>query len=253
MTPDLAKHQSAKSLQDRLHDEIDAGPLRPSPVPTFSRAAALDLVDILSRRSGLGLATVTGATIWLAATFGAAEPISALAWLIMMMGALWFCHSYRNKFRSGVFKAGRPFRWRATYTAGLSVLGTVFSCAPLMLASAGATESAMTLLMGVTFLAAATAAIAHAAHITSALAFSVPTAIAILIFSIREFGVGNSLPAASASILLLVSSFLVYRISQTASLRRNPRTTVLRREIIDDRRSPAVPARQISDITSQIA
>ena len=220
---------NAKSLQDHLHDQAPS--LRPARKKYFSRAASLDLIDILSRRSGIGLAIIAGASIWLAMATSQVTPGRAILWLLMLLGALAFCRSYRDQFRNGAINARRPFRWRANYTAGLSVLGVVFASAPLILLPSESSANLATLVIGITLGSAIAAGLMHCAHLTSSLAFTIPLLGFMGISVGRVLDPSLTMYPIAASFGAIILSIWSYRLSWHASCRRNPRTTILRRDV----------------------
>ena len=205
----------------------------------LSRAARLDLIDMLSRWSGSGLAVIAGAGVYLAATAGRGYPTRAAAWAFMMLGALWVCRRLRAEFRSGRANASRPFRWRASYTSCLSVLGVILASAPILLTPVEAPAPLFLHVSGLTLFAAACAAMLHAAHFASAAAIAAPAAILAVMASVRAGDGALIAGAAGAALLCICAVYVANRAIVAKARRRHPRTTFLRREIVDWRKGAA--------------
>ncbi len=196
-----------------------------------SRAAYLELIDILSRWSAAGLALVAGVGVYLAVTIGQVYPARAAAWTILLIGALWIARSMRSRFRAGAAIAARPFRWRASYTSALCVLGVVFATAPVLLTPATAPPALFLQALALSMVGAFGASLFHAAHAPSAAAFALPGAIIPVLAAIRsgDFVIVIAVGALSALALSCLAFFC--RAMTELSARRNPRTSVLRREV----------------------
>lgn len=203
---------------------------RPSPRrKPPSRAAMLELIDILSRWAATGIALLAGLGVYLAVTVGRDFPARAACWGIMMIAALWACRSLRSRFRSGRLNAGRPFHWRASYTSCLSVLGVIFASAPILLTPATAPAAVYLQVAAIVLIGGFAAAIAHAAHLPAAAAIAAPTAVLPLLSALRA---GD--PALVAAVLAISAMGLavIYglgRIIAADAARRNPRTSLLRK------------------------
>lgn len=202
-----------------------------TPRKQLSRAARLHLIDILSRWSATGLALIGGVSIYLAITAGRAYPVRAAAWVAMTLCALWVCRRLRSRFRGGNAMTSRPFRWRASYTSCLSVLGVVFASAPILLTPAGAAESLFLQVAGLTLAAGTGAAMLHTAHLASAASFAAPAAL-FTVFAGARLGDISLLAAGSAVALFCgVSVILVNRAIIVDAARQYPRTGFLRGEV----------------------
>ncbi len=209
-----------------------------------SRAALLELIDILSRWSAAGLAVVAGVAIFIAVAAGRAYPARAVAWSVMLVCALWVCRRLHSQYRAGAAISGRPFRWRASYTSCLSVLGVVFASAPILLTPAGAPTGLALQVLTLAILGGFCAAALHAAHLASAAAFAAPAVILPFLAATRAGdGVYFLLAGSLAVVGLAVVFTLSWVITRNAG-RRNPRTTFLRREVslADRARAGAKPA-----------
>lgn len=217
-----------RGLQERLAEARKPRPRRRRPP---SRAALLAAIDVLSRWSGLGLALLAGCSVFLAVASSRAYPMRAIAWTLMIMAALFVCRRLHSHFRSGAAIAARPFHWRASYTAALSVLGVAFACAPvLLLPHSGLTSLAWE--VGIlSLLGAMIAAAFHIAHAPSAAALATPGVFLPLLAALRN---GDSmlifLQLGLAS-LGLGALFLLYKQTMRRLRRRHPRTSWVRREI----------------------
>lgn len=198
--------------------------------PALSRAARLHLIDILSRWSGLGLALVAGASIYMAVVAGRAYPARAAAWALMMLAALWIARRLRSEFRDGSRLSSQPFRWRASFTASLSVLGVVLASAPILLAPAGAPPAFGVQILALAVTASFAAALLAAAHLPSAAAFAAPGAIFAVLTSLRAGDSGLLVASLATSLLGLTGLYLANRYLEKTAGRAYPRTMLIRRE-----------------------
>ncbi len=222
-------NKDVRELQ-RLAEESSPS-LRDARVKTRSRAALLELIDILSRWSAAGLALVAGIAVYLAIIAGNLYPGRAAAWVTLLLCALWICRRMRGQFRAGDTIAARPFRWRASYTSCLSVLGVVFASAPILLTPDNAPASLGLQVSLLIMLGAFGAAITHAAHLTSAATFAAPGAAMPVLAAIRSGDITLAMALTAASAVALVIVFAFSRTIATNAGRRNPRTRFVRREI----------------------
>ncbi len=197
----------------------------------LSRAAGLHLIDMLSRQSATGLALIAGVSIYLAITAGRQYPARAAAWAAMILCALWVCRRLRSQFRSGNAITSRPFRWRASYTSCLSVLGVILASGPILLAPAGAPQPMILQIAVLTLLAASGAAMLHTAHFTSAAAFAAPGAIFAILTGLRSGDAGLSAAGLAAALICVTGVYAVSRVIQAKAARQHPRTTFVRRDI----------------------
>ena len=223
--------KTVKELQDLAHSAALAP--QPAQAKALSRAARLELIDMLSRWSAPGLAVIAGAGVYLAVTAGNAYPGRALAWALMLIAALWACRQTQSRFRAGGKSAARPFRWRASYTACLSVLGVVFASAPILLTPLGAPHHVFLQAAGLTLFAGSCAAMLSAAHPPSAAAIAAPSAIMVFLACLRSGDTALTAGAAAAGILCVSAVFAASRAISAKAARRHPRTGFLRREIKD--------------------
>ncbi len=222
--------KDARGLQ-RLAEETSRS-FRPARPKTRSRAALLEMIDLLSRWSAAGLALIAGIAVYLAIIAGRGFPARAAAWISLMVCAIWVCRRMRAQFRSGAAIAARPFRWRASYTSCLSVLGVVFASAPILLTPQDAPGLISLQVIVLVMLGGFGAALFHAAHPTSAAAFAIPGALLPTLAAIR----GGDMVLTSALAATSVAGFVVViALSRTIARnagRRNPRTRFVRREIL---------------------
>jgi hypothetical protein len=221
-----------KSVRE-LQEEIarNAGAPRPRRRPGLSRAARLNLIDILSRWSGPGLALVAGVSIYLAIIAGRAYPARATAWALMMLAALWVTRRLRNDFRAGEHMTSRPFRWRASFTASLSVLGVILASAPILLAPASAPAAFGIQILGLSVTAAFVTALMLSAHLPSAAALALPGAAFALLAGLRAGDMGLVGGALAISVLSISGLYLANQYLEKSAAKRYPRTSVLRREV----------------------
>ncbi|WP_411817403.1 hypothetical protein [Hyphococcus sp. DH-69] len=202
--------------------------------PVISRAARLHLIDILSRWSGPGLALVAGASIYLAVLAGRTHPGRATAWALMMFSALWVCRRLRDNFRAGSNHASRPFRWRSSFTAAVSVLGVILASAPILLVPATAFAAHGIQIFALTIIISFATGLALIAHLPSAAAVVIPGAIFAILTGLRGNDAGLLAAAVATSVLGIAGLYLANRMLEQNAAKRFPRTTFLRREI--DRR-----------------
>ncbi len=221
--------QDARALQ-RLAEESSYA-LKPARPKTRSRAALLEMIDLLSRWSAAGLALIAGISVYLAIIAGRGFPARAAAWTALLICAVWVCRRMRAQFRSGAAIAARPFRWRASYTSCLSVLGVVFASAPILLTPQDTPGLISLQVLVLVMFGGFGAALFHAAHPTSAAALAVPGALLPILAAIRggDMILTSALAATSVAGLLVV--FALSRTIARNAGRRNPRTRFVRREI----------------------
>lgn len=200
--------------------------------PGLSRAARLHLIDILSRWSGLGLALAAGVSVYMAVVAGRAYPVRAGAWALMMLAALWVARRLRSEFRDGSRLSSRPFRWRASFTASLSVLGVILASAPILLAPAGAPAIFGVQILALSLTAGFAAALAASAHAPSAAAFAIPAAIFSVLAALRAGDSGLLAASFATSVLGLTGLYLAARSLEKGAARAYPRTTLVRREAL---------------------
>lgn len=219
--------KSVRELQDLVREAPVAIKKQRKPL---SRAARLHLIDMLSRWSDSGLALIAGVSVFLAITVGRAYPARAAAWGLMMIGALWVCRRLRSQFRAGNAISSRPFRWRASYTSCLSVLGVILASAPILLTPAAAPAPMLLQVAGLMIFAALGAALLHSAHLPTALAVAAPAAFLAILTGLRS-GETLLIAASAMTALLCISAVcLCSDIIAKKAGRSHPRTTFLRRE-----------------------
>ncbi len=228
---------TSASLENKTVHELQElarrAPLQPAkrrPAP-LSRAARLHLIDLLSRWSAPGLALVAGLSVYLAIVAGRTYSGRAFAWGLMMLGALWVARRLRTQFRSGANFADRPLRWRAAYTASLTVLGVTLACAPILLAPAIAAPPLTMQIIALTLTIGFAAALFHAAHLFSAWALAIPAAAFAVLSGLRAGDPAIAAGAASAALIGFAGLHIANRYLEKGASRRYPRTTLLRREI----------------------
>ncbi len=222
--------KTARELQEQLAREAQT-PLRQRRRTALSRAARLHLIDILSRWSGPGLALIAGVSVYLAVVAGRVYPGRAAAWALMMLAAIWTCRRLRSQFRSGSRLTSRPFRWRASFTASLSVLGVILASAPILLAPSFAPAAFGVQILALSVIACFVTAILLAAHLPSAAALALPGAAFALLAGFRAADTGLLTAALAASLLAVCGLFLTNRLLEKSAASRYPRMSLLRREV----------------------
>ena len=217
-----------KDLQDLLEE---ASIRRRTNGRGLSRAAELHAIDALSRETSAGLGVIAGACIFVAATFGGKAIPSAILWMVIMFSALFICQQLRVRYRAGEYLSGHPFRWRAQYTASLSVLSAATGAGVLMLSSgsiAGANMSQLAVCLG---LGLACATVFHKAHLKAGMAIAAPGLCFVAIASARMI---DAEPVLLGTAWLAIFTILVATIVRNrkflASIKaRFPRTTFNRK------------------------
>lgn len=199
----------------------------------LSRAARLQLIDILSRWGGGGLALIAGVTIFAAIFIGRVYPVRATVWIATVLGALFVARRLLKDFRTGERIASRPFRWRADYTAALSVLSAAFGAGAVIALPANAPADLAFQTMALLIAAALGAGIVHSAHGRAAAAASLPAAAFIFWGAYRIGGrdmafEGVGLAVATGALAL----FFFHYFQRQRAMRRFPRTAYLRREVV---------------------
>jgi len=213
-----------------LQELAQSTPIKPRKRRGLSRAARLHLIDILSRWSGPGLALVAGVSIYLAVVVGRAFPARAAAWTLMMLAAIWMCRSLRSRFRAGSELTARPFRWRASFTACLSVMGVILASAPILLVPAGAAAPDGAQVLGLAVVASFAAALMLSAHLPSAAALALPGAVFAMLAALRNGEIGLLVAVAATSFLGLTGLYIANRYLENAAARAYPRTSLARKE-----------------------
>lgn len=197
----------------------------------LSRSARLHLIDVLSRWGGSGLALIAGMTIFISVFSGRAYPLRAGVWTLMVLAALYCCRRLRHDFRAGAKVAARPFRWRANYTASLSVLSAAFGAGAFLTAPAGSETGAILQISAMILAGTVGAAALHIAHGRSVAALILPAG--TLLIGAIWISVGAQLAVFGAGAMTLAASaglFLASRQVQQSTAARFPRTNMLRRE-----------------------
>lgn len=197
-----------------------------------SRSARLQLIDILSRWAGSGLALYAGVAVFLSVTVGRAYPLRAVVWTGLVLIALFWTRRLLKAFRAGEASASRPFRWRANYTASLCVLSAAFGAGGLILAPKDAPMEFVYQSLALLVAASLGAGVANAAHGRSAMAASLPAAALISLAAIGAVGLHTALLGVGAAALTGGATlFLFHSYLRQKITRRFPRTTILRREM----------------------
>lgn len=228
MTSASLHEKNVRELQ-----ELAQTPLRPRKrrAAPLSRGARLHLIDVLSRWSAPGLALIAGASVYLAVVAGRTFPGRAFAWGAMLLAALWVCRRLRSEFRAGAGLSAHPFRWRASYTSSVSVLGVAFASAPILLAPAGAPPALAMQIIALTLLVSFTSALLHSAHFYTAAAFAGPSAVFAVLAGARAGEPTLILGGLATAVLGFAGLRIANRYLEKSANRQYPRTTLLRREI----------------------
>lgn len=196
-----------------------------------SRAARLELIDILSRRGSIGLFVLFAASIAIVFISYSSAPGRTAVWATLVIAALWVSRVFQARFRSGRSDNSRPFRWRAEYTAALSVVGVAFASAPELLSldpGLGPFQGNLTLIV---LFAVICAALFHASHFMASMALIVPFATFFLLGQVQQFPIAPNI----SQIFMLSTGVLVVLFTNRALVARaqmrNPRSKFLRSEV----------------------
>lgn len=224
---------SVRALQTATQDFS-----RPVEPASPSRAAQLQLIDDLSRRGDAGVAVLVGACVAVAVTSGGIEPWRTALWLGLVFVSAYATGRLRRTFRRGERSAGRPFRWRANYTASLAVLSASAGAGALILHPQASDVPAATDLLFALALAAPVAAWFHRSHRNSAVAAAAPALSFLALAAWRE-STETPLVAAVASCLAAIAFAASLAASSSAirdATRAHPRTRLPRRSkrLVDD-------------------
>jgi len=216
----------SKNVRELQRLAQDASPIRrlhrrKSP----SRMAMLELIDLLSRWSAIGLAMIAGLSIYLAITVGSTYPTRAASWTALILAASWVCRRLHSQFRAGDIIASQPFHWRASYTSCLSVLGVIFASAPILLTPASAPPVMYLQVAAIVLFGSFAAAMVHCAHLPTAAALALPAAILPALSALRMGDMALLVAIISISAMGLAITYGVSRTVAADAARRNPRTT----------------------------
>ena len=234
MTADDLQSADARPAVLDLQDIAQTADLRPrkrSNAP--SRAARLQLIDLLSRWAGGGLALMAGVTIFSAVFVGRVYPTRAAIWAATVLGALFVTRRLLRDFRTGRRIAARPFRWRADYTAAVSVLSAAFGAGAVIALPSHASPELSFQIFALLIAASFGAGIIHSAHGRTAAAASLPATVFIFWGAWRVGGSdtalwGIGLAIATGALALICFHYFL----QLRAVRRFPRTTFARREVM---------------------
>ena len=196
----------------------------------LSRSARLNLIDILSRWGGPGIAFIAGIAIFIGVTSGRTHPVGASIWLLIMLASLYVCRRLRKGFRAGEKIASRPFRWRANYTSALAVLSAAFGAGAFLALPSSADPVTSLQVSALILLGAIGAGILHIAHGRSVSAIVAPASIFVIAAVWQSNGASVAIFGAAALVAAAsVFLFLASRQLQAKSASRFPRTGFLRR------------------------
>ena len=227
---------TVKQMQERVQEATRVKQVKRN---RLSRMARLNLIDILSRWSSIGLAIICGGAVFLGTLLGRLEPMRTTIWLLMVFAGLYACSRLRQDFRAGEKTAAHPFRWRANYTSALTVLSAAFGAGALIVVRPGAGLELLSFMAMVSVCAAAT----HIAHGRSAAALLAPTGLFIIAATLREAGVQYAVFGAAAFFVCASAGlFLASRNLQARAAAQYPRTRLARRRLIDEISTPSKQA-----------
>lgn len=198
----------------------------------LSRAARLELIDVLSRWASSGLALVAGVAIFVAVSAGQAYPARAAGWALLVLGALYLCRRLQREFRAGEKCSAFPFRWRANYTAALSVLGAAFGAGAVIAVPAAAPHALQFQTLAILLLAGLGASVLHAAHGRSAAAIAAPVLAFAFLGVARMSGLGDAVVWVGAAALTGGAAlYFFHRFLRQRARRHFPRTGLNRRAL----------------------
>ena len=159
----------------------DKAPIPHASMLTQSRAAMLALIDQLARRGLPVLSLIAIGIVAIAGfyTLALPAPTSSLIfrlvyWLLLALGSLFFTAHRLRQFRQGLAYNGRPFRWRAHYTATLAVLSTAIGSGAILLTPAAMPPAISLTIIGAILLLGTALGLGHLAHRATALSASLP-------------------------------------------------------------------------------
>ncbi|MBI1393131.1 MAG: hypothetical protein GC152_10365 [Alphaproteobacteria bacterium] len=207
-------------------------------VDDLSRSAQLQLIDDLSRSGDAGIAVLVGASALMAVTFGAAAPGRAALWMALVFATAYAAGRLRRTFRRGEKIAGKPFRWRANYTASLAALSAAVGAGAILLNPADPTLPDAAGAILTIALAAPVAAWFHRAHRVTVLTTAAPAMAFVGLAAARETASAPAMAAAAAAIAaagLILALAASTRAMQAAAL-AHPPTRMPRRRNDDGRR-----------------
>lgn len=235
----------ARELQSLVEDASqEMSPKRKG--QRVSRAALLHLIDGLSRRGASGLATIAGASIYLAVSVGQTLPLRAAVWTLMVMAAIWFTRRLQSQYRAGVTASSRPFRWRAMYTSSLSVLGVAFSSAIVLLAPGDVVGNTFLSLSALILLSAFIAAMMHSAHLPAALGLVVPSIAFVSVKALSGPSPFYLFGALGIGIFIVATCVFLNQAQVAAARKSHPWTRFYRREVDRVENRPAARTNPVS-------
>ncbi|GAB4535931.1 MAG: hypothetical protein Tsb0010_15630 [Parvularculaceae bacterium] len=213
------RNLTIKQLQAAAQDEI----ARRARAGKMSRSARLYLVHRLSQTAQGGLWALLLVAIAAAAALLPAHGARAVVWAALTLTA--FAASLRllKQYQLGAVSSGRPFQWRANYSASLVVLGAAFGSGAMLLAPADETAARLWIVYGVLGFGATIAAIAHRAYFQAASAILAPVALFCAVSALRA-GAPLAMAAASiaAGVIAAGALALTYRRQLERAMRLHP-------------------------------
>ncbi len=238
----VKKRYDVRGLQAAAADV--GGAIRSRSARRPSRAAQLHLIDELSRRGDVGLAILVGASAASATLFAGAQPERAAVWIALVFFTAYASGRLRRTFRRGEKIAGRPFRWRANYTASLAALSAAVGAGAILLNARGVDAPAAPAVILAIAVAAPAAGWFHRAHRASALSISAPAILFVALAASRAIG-DAPLLAASAALLAASGLAIVAHAADTARIAAagaHPRSRMPRRSEAPPREALPRPA-----------
>lgn len=200
----------------------------------MSRAGRLSQIDRLSRWSATGLAVIAGASIYAAVVAGQLTPFRSAVWILLVLAGVWTCRKYQANYRTGDVICARPFRWRANYTACLSVLGVAFGCGAVLLVDDSTSSFFVLQIIAMTLAGSTISGIAHAAHPPSVISIVLPPVIFCFAAAAKGGLTGYMLYGVIAGVVFCIATTAFAAAAMDfEARRRHPRTTFLRGEVAD--------------------
>jgi|GEM_PF-1612790 len=196
----------------------------------LSRSARLNLIDILSRWGGPGIAFIAGIAIFIGVTSGRTYPIGASVWLLIMLAALYVCRRLRKSFRAGEKIASRPFRWRANYTSALATLSAAFGAGAFLVVPSNSDPVTSLQVSALILFGVIGAGVLHIAHGRTISAIIAPASSFVIAAVWQSNGASVAIFGATALVVAAcVFLYLASRQLQAKSASRFPRTGLVRR------------------------
>ncbi|MEZ5920112.1 MAG: hypothetical protein R3C60_02050 [Parvularculaceae bacterium] len=217
MSPAAPEEKLGSKTVQELQALAAAEAARAPKPSSFSRAAHLHLIDLLSRRAGTGFALIAGLTIFMSVLIARGLPLRAGVWTVMVFASLYASRSYLAAFRSGERISAHPFRWRAFHTASLTVVSFAFGAGAVLLLPRGSADFEAYEILGFVFAGALGAGALNAAHFTTGLGALLPAGLFVVASALRQFGAG----AETAALALMLAASCAGLFIASARMRAN--------------------------------